>query len=162
MTDGRLEARYRRADMHEPVLVSTEDDVDGLVDALLAGPPFHDAAHLVSRARPMAVPGFPDHELYVGVNRGCQVGALVLSAPEAGFVASVGVLGSRREVVYHVAGQWTEFPADSEIPLGLVRSAVKEFLHSGGGVPTCVVWKPIEMAAEDSDDDQDPWGSSDG
>ncbi|APE19547.1 hypothetical protein vnz_00030 [Streptomyces venezuelae] len=148
--------------MHEPVLVAIEDDVDSLIDALLAGPPFHDAAHLVSRARPMTGLGFPDHELYVGVNRDAQVGALVLLAPETGFVASVGVLGSQIEVVYHVAGHGTEFPADSEIPLGLVRSAVKEFLHSGGGVPTCVVWKPIEVAAEDSDDDQDPWGSSDG
>lgn len=161
MADSRLEARYRRADMHEPVLVAIEDDVDSLIDALLAGPPFHDAAHLVSRARPMTGLGFPDHELYVGVNRDAQVGALVLLAPETGFVASVGVLGSQIEVVYHVAGHGRSSPPIRR-SRWVVRSAVKEFLHSGGGVPTCVVWKPIEVAAEDSDDDQDPWGSSDG
>ncbi|MEV7181637.1 Imm1 family immunity protein [Kitasatospora sp. NPDC093679] len=156
MADSRLVARYRRADMHDPVLVSTEEDVDGLIDALLAGPPFHDAAHLVSRARPMTWSGFPDHELHVGVNRDGQVGALMLSAPETGLVASVGAPGSRGDVVHH----WTEFPLDSEIPLSLVRSAVKEFLRTGGCVPTCVVRKPIEVVAEDSDDGQDPWGSS--
>ncbi|MFD3472039.1 Imm1 family immunity protein [Streptomyces sp. NPDC058682] len=162
MADSRLEARYRRADMHAPVLVFTEDDVDSLIDALLAAPPFHDAAHLVSRARPMTRSGFPDHELYVGVSKGGQVGALMLSAPETGLVASVGGLGSRSDVVYHVAEHWTEFPSDSEIPLSLVRSAVKEFLRSDGCVPKCVVWKPIEMAAEDLGDSEDLWGSSNG
>lgn len=115
-----LEARYRRADMHVPVLVSTEADVDSLIDALLAGPPSHDVAHLVSRARPMTWSGFPDHELSVGVNRGGQVGALMISAPETGFVASVGVLGSRNGVVHHVAEHSTEFPAS------LVRRTVQE------------------------------------
>ncbi|MFF3610076.1 Imm1 family immunity protein [Streptomyces sp. NPDC002463] len=148
--------------MHTPVLLSTEDDVDSLIDALQAGPPFHDAAHLVSRARPMTWSGFPDHELYVGVRKGGQVGALMLSTPETGLVASVGGLSSRDGVVYHVAEHWTEFPSDSEIPLGLVRSAVKEFLRSGGCVPKCVAWKPIEAAAEDSGDSEDPWGSSNG
>lgn len=160
MADSRLEARYRRADMDDPVLLSTEEDVDGLIDALLTGPLSHDAVHLVSRARPMTWSGFPDHELYAGVNRDGQVGALMLSAPEAGLVASAGVPGSRSEVVYHVANHWTEFPADSEIPLSLLRSAVKEFLSSGGRVPTCVVWKPL--AENLDDDDQDPWGSPDG
>src|SRR5690242_5576407 len=101
--------------MDDPVLGSTEEAVDGVIDALLAGPPFHDAAHLVSRARPVTWSGFPDHELHVGVNRGGQVGALMLSAPETGFVASAGAPGSRGDVVHHVAGHWTEFPLGSEI-----------------------------------------------
>lgn len=63
--DGQVEARYRSADMHNPVLLSTADDVDRLIDALLTGPPSHDAAHLLSRARPKTWAGFPDHELYV-------------------------------------------------------------------------------------------------
>jgi hypothetical protein len=144
--------------MEDPVLLSTADDVDRLIDALLAGPPLHDAAHLVSRARPKTTAGWWDHELYVGVDRAAQVGALALSAPEVGHIASAGAPGSRSGVAYHVACHWTEFPGDSEIPVALVREAMKEFLRSGGAVPTCIEWKPFEIPSEGVEGD--PWGST--
>ncbi|MGW6977085.1 MULTISPECIES: Imm1 family immunity protein [unclassified Streptomyces] len=157
-TDNRLEARYRRTDMQNPVLLSTSGDVDSLIDALLTGPALHDAVHILSRARSRISAGFPDHELYVGVSRDTNVGALALTAPEVGHVASVGAPGSRSGVAYHVAGHWTEFPDSSEVPVILVREAVKEFLHSGGDIPTCIEWKPFEIADEGVEDD--PWGTS--
>nr|WP_179419492.1 Imm1 family immunity protein [Streptomyces sp. TLI_235] len=158
VADNRLEARYRRPDMQNPVLLSTSGEVDRLIDALLTGPALHDAAHILSRARSRISTEFPDHGLYVGVSRETGVGALALTAPEVGHVASVGTPGSRSGVAYHVAGHWTEFPDDSEIPVALVREAVKEFLHSGGSVPACIEWKPFEIADEGVEDD--PWGSS--
>lgn len=160
VTDIRLEARYRRADMYNPVLLSTSDDVDRLIDALLMGPVLHDAAHILSRARLQTSTEVPDHSLYVGVSNDIQMGALALTAPEAGHIASVGTPGSRNGVAYHVAGHWAEFPDRSEIPIGLVREAVKEFLHSGGRVPTYVEWKPFEIADEGVDGD--PWTSPSG
>ncbi|MFF3408797.1 Imm1 family immunity protein [Streptomyces sp. NPDC002742] len=156
--DNRLEARYRPADMRNPVLLSTSDDVDSVIDALLTGPALHDAVHILSRARPRTPAGFPEHEMYAGVSRELQVGALALTAPEVGHVASVGVSEARSGVAYHAAGHWTEFPDDSEIPISLVREAVKEFLHSGGRVPNCIEWKPFEISDENVEDD--PWGSS--
>ncbi|MGI5249913.1 Imm1 family immunity protein [Actinacidiphila glaucinigra] len=63
-------------------------------------------------------------------------------------IASVGSPGSRSGVAYHVAGHWTEFPDQSEVPVARVREAVKEFLRSGGNVPTCLTWKPFEIPSE--------------
>ncbi|WP_030273969.1 Imm1 family immunity protein [Streptomyces sp. NRRL B-24484] len=164
--DRGLEARYRSTDMEDPVLLSTAEDVDRLVDALLTGPLWHDAAHLLSTARTrrwVGPPGHelyvPDHELYVGVDRDDLTGALALALPE-GHVASAGGPGSRRQVVHHVAGHPTEFPDDSEIPLALVRAAVKEFLSSGGRLPTCIAWKPFDIPG-DGAEDEDPWASHD-
>ncbi|MFE4701195.1 Imm1 family immunity protein [Streptomyces sp. NPDC001935] len=146
--------------MQDPVLLSTSGDVDRLVDALLTGPALHDAAHILSRARSRVSAEFPDHGLYVGVSRNANAGALALTAPEVGHVASAGNPGSGSGVAYHVAGHWTEFPDDSEIPIVLVREALKEFLHSGGSVPDCIEWKPFEIADEGVEDD--PWGSTTG
>ncbi|WUX19720.1 Imm1 family immunity protein [Streptomyces sp. NBC_01439] len=143
--------------MQNPVLLATGADVDCLVDALLAGPAFHDAVHIVSRGRSQKPVGFPDHELYVGVSRDLHVGALTLTAPEVGNVSSVGVPGSRGGVAYHVAEHLLDFSDNSEIPLTLVREAIKEFLHSGGSVPTCIEWKPFEIS---DGTDGDPWGAS--
>jgi hypothetical protein len=106
----------------------------------------------------MTPPGFPDHELYVGINRDTQMGALLLNTPEAGELASAGAPGTRSGVAFHVADHWTEFPDDSEIPLALVRKALMEFLRPGGTVPTCIEWKPDEIASEGVADD--PWSSS--
>ncbi|MFJ9025960.1 Imm1 family immunity protein [Streptomyces sp. NPDC102259] len=39
----------------------------------------------------------------------------------------------------------TEFPEDSEIPIALVRQAVKEFLTSEGKRPTCIQWQVPEF-----------------
>ncbi len=47
-------------------------------------------------------------------------------------------------VVCHSTGEFTEFPGPCEIPVGLVRRAVKEFLTSGGQRPTCVRWQVPE------------------
>lgn len=158
-TDIRVEARYRREDMHDPVLLSTADDVDRLIDALLAGAPLHDAALLLSRGRPRMPSGYWDHELYVGVDGDAGVGSLALGTDD-GRIASVGGPDSRIEVAYRVAEHWTEFSGRSEIPLPLIREAVKEFLSSGGCVPTCIEWKPFEIGGEGEHRDGEAWGGA--
>jgi hypothetical protein len=42
-------------------------------------------------------------------------------------------------------GHVREFMPGSEIPIDLVRQAVKEFLGSGGQVPTCIEWQKEEF-----------------
>ncbi|MFF4692381.1 Imm1 family immunity protein [Streptomyces sp. NPDC001307] len=42
------------------------------------------------------------------------------------------------EVSYSCEGDITEFPDRSETPIDRVRQAAKEFLASGGQLPTCV------------------------
>ncbi|MEU1601025.1 Imm1 family immunity protein [Streptomyces sp. NPDC005708] len=69
----------------------------------------------------------------------------------------MGAPGSRSGVEYYVAGHWTEFPDHSEVPVALVREAVKEFLRSPRNIPTCIKWKPFEIPGEGVEGD--PWGS---
>jgi hypothetical protein len=54
---------------------------------------------------------------------------------------SQGTPSSRDEVFYNYMGNDTDFPHDSEISIGLLRQAAKEFLHHGGDRPTCVTWQ---------------------
>ncbi|MGW4697046.1 Imm1 family immunity protein [Kitasatospora cineracea] len=154
--ENRLEVRYRKADMQEPVLISTPEGVDRFIDALLEGPEFHDAAHVLSTARPRVDIGFPDHELYVGVDGESSVGVLVLSLPETGCLVSVGPPGSNGKNFYHVAEQPIELPSGSGIPIPLIREGVKEFLSSGGKLPGCIEWRPYGVHGEPVEGD-DIW-----
>ncbi|MET8138436.1 hypothetical protein ABZV24_42330 [Streptomyces sp. NPDC005251] len=72
---GKAEVFYRRehADKH-PVL--GVDDIDGLIDTLLASSELGNTAILYSLDRPLLEYGNPDHELRVGVDKDLQVGIL--------------------------------------------------------------------------------------
>lgn len=52
--------------------------------------------------------------------------------------------GGDGQVAYCAIGHRREFPDHSEIPVDLVRQAVKEFLISGGQRPECVQWQAEE------------------
>lgn len=41
---------------------------------------------------------------------------------------------------YFYMGHWRSFPANSEVPLDLVRAAVKEFMATDGARPECIRW----------------------
>ncbi|MEU5083618.1 MULTISPECIES: Imm1 family immunity protein [Streptomyces] len=60
-------------------------------------------------------------------------------------MVSFDPLAGRPEVCYSIMGSATEFPSCSEIPISLVRQAVKEFLLSGGRQPTCIEWQEPEF-----------------
>ncbi|GAA1287780.1 hypothetical protein Psi02_70310 [Planotetraspora silvatica] len=139
----RAEAYYRKEHAEKRPVLSTPEEVDTLIDSLLAGPAFHNMAELHSLDRALLPSGFPDHELLVGVDRKLQVG--VLEFMDDGNVVTLGSSEGRGEVSYFIVGNPTEFPDRSEIPIDLVRRAVKEFLVSGGQRPTCVQWQVPEF-----------------
>ena len=143
MKQGRAEAYYRKEHADGRVVL-TSDDADLLVDALLAGSDSENMAELHSLDRPPLASGFPDHEFLVGVDVELQVGVLSFM-DETGNLVSLGDSKGRGSVSYFIVGNGTEFPDRSEIPIILVRQAVKEFLTSGGQRPTCIQWQEPEF-----------------
>ena len=144
MTRRRVEAYYREEHAAGRAVLRTPEDVDALIDALLAGPATHNAAELHSLDRSLLPSGFPDHELLVGVDGTLRVGVLEFM-DKRGNVVSIGESRERGEVAYCIAGNPVEFPDGSEIPIDLTRRAVKDFLASGGKRPECVEWRVPEF-----------------
>ena len=144
MINARVKAFYLQQHADSPVLLSTERDVDSLIDVLLEGSEWENAAELHSLDRNLLPSGFPDHEFLVGVNRERYVG-VVSYMDEKNFVSLGSSADSGEDVSYFIAGNPTEFPLSSEIPLEHVRRAVKEFLSSGGVRPECIQWQEPEI-----------------
>jgi hypothetical protein len=136
----RVKAYFRKGHGDNPVLVSTDEDMDALIDQLLAEPFSNSIAAIYSLDRPLNAAGVPDHELYLAVNAKAGVGGLRYTGEHTWF--SQGTPSSRDEVFYNYMGNDTDFPPDSEISIGLLRQAAKEFLHHNGDRPTCVQWQP--------------------
>ena len=139
-----VEARYRHENVRNPVLLRTSSDVDALIDLLLAGSQYENLAQLHSRERSLMPSGDFDHELLAGVNQDLGVGVLAFMDAD-GNVVTMGSPNSRAEPVYWIMGHRKEFPDRSEVPIPLVRQAVKEFLESGGCRPACVEWQVPEV-----------------
>ncbi|MFF2146239.1 Imm1 family immunity protein [Kitasatospora sp. NPDC058190] len=136
---ARAQAQYTREHSEQPVAMTSAEDVDHLVDELLAGPEDHNLAEIHSLERELTWAGYPDHQFLVGVNRDLGVG-VVSFMDESGNYASTGSPDARPEPDYYSMMQKTVFPDGSEIPVDLVRSAVKEFVLSGGQRPSCIEW----------------------
>jgi hypothetical protein len=140
----RLDAYYRREHANDLQVLATPEDVDRLIDDLIDGPRDHNLAQLHCLDRPLLPSGYPDHELMVGVNRDLQLGLLAFMDGDVGNIFTAGALGDDAEPDYYLAGHRMEYPTNVEIPLVLVREAVKEFLQSGGSIPACVEWKTVD------------------
>jgi len=140
----RVEARYLREHGRNPAILRTQDDVDALIDWLLAAPADHKLAQLHSQQRQLMPSGYPDHELLVGVDQASNTGALEFY-DDRGNVVTLGPPESRTEVAYSISGHHTEFPPHCEIPIGLICQAVEEFCSSSGMRPTCVEWQVPEI-----------------
>lgn len=136
----RVEAYYRPQHDDKRELLTASADVDGLIDSLLAGPTQQNLAELRSLERSPLPSGTPDHELLVGADHRLQVGVLEFM-DASGNWTTAGPKAGRTEVRYSCVSHVTEFPANSEIPIDLLRRAVKEFCLSGGQRPTCVQWE---------------------
>jgi hypothetical protein len=143
--EHRVEVLYRQEHAEKPVIVRSGEDVDELINALLAGPAYHNLAQLHSMERPMLPSGYPDHELLMGIDASLRVGVLAFMDAEVGNVVTLGPSEGRGEVSYFIMGQVTEFPDRSEIPIEFVGRAVKEFLVFGGQRPACVQWQVPEV-----------------
>lgn len=138
-----MAAYYRNEHGESPVALRSPEDVDNLIDELLASDRSEDMAVLHSLERPLMPAGVPDHELMVGADGGLRGG--VLAFMDDGNFVSLGPGGGRGEVIYSIMGNVAEFPERSEIPIMLVRQAVKEFLSSAGKRPACIEWQVPEI-----------------
>ncbi|MFB7616474.1 Imm1 family immunity protein [Kitasatospora sp. NPDC056181] len=144
----RAELRYRRDRIDRPDYLNSLEEVDTLIDELLAGPANENLAQIIHLDREtirLNIPGgrgteIPDHEFQVGVDKELQVGVLLFIDRSGNFVTA-GPANSRNAPEYYLAGHWSQFPDQVEISIDLVREAVKEFLASGGKRPACVSWK---------------------
>ncbi len=76
LTQPRVEAWYRRDHVNQPAVLGTVEDVDALIDTLLASPVDENLAALYSAQRPLLPSGYPHHELMVGVDGSRRVGVL--------------------------------------------------------------------------------------
>jgi hypothetical protein len=139
-----IEAYYRHEHDEDPVIISSAEEVDQLVDALLAETFDHTMAALYLRERPSTDQGYPDHDFRIGVDADRKVGSLRFAGSD-GTTKGAWYVGDQPvqhdEVFYEYAGHPEDFPLDSEVALDVVRGAVKEFLQSGGLRPTSVEWK---------------------
>lgn len=136
-------AHYKAGHRSEPHEIEVPDDVDRVIDFLLSTTvEYHSAAMFFSMNRRTLPSGFPDHQFIIGINPENQMGAITFGY-EAVNVATVGQVMSDDEVLYHIAGHEAFFPENSEIPIHLIRDAVKEFVFSGGDLPICVAWQPV-------------------
>lgn len=134
------EVRYRLEHGKNPELISAPEEADLLIDALLTGPSRENLAQIHSLDRDLLPSGYPDHELLVGVDNEQQVGILAFMDEYGNFV-TLGSPEKDGELAYFIQGHMTEFPAHSEIPIALVRQALREFIASAGKRPECVEWQ---------------------
>ncbi len=135
-----VKAAYRREHCDVPAVLTSPEDIDALVDILLASGPGANLAQLFSLARCPLPSGYPDHELLVGADCSLQVGVLAFMDASGNWVPD-GSSSGRVEVAYSEMGHRREFPEYCEIAIDLVREAAKEFMTTGGQRPTCVRWK---------------------
>lgn len=139
-----VKAYYRDEHGDNPVRIDTTDDLDALVDALLAEPYENSVAALYVNGRRNDA-GVPDHELLVAVNHEDKVGGLRFMG-DGGTYFSAGQPSRHDEVVYYYMGSDREFPHASEISIEALREAVKTFLTNGGHRPTGVDWTDAASA----------------
>ncbi|MET8983748.1 Imm1 family immunity protein [Streptomyces sp. NPDC004539] len=140
-----LDAYYRKEHAQEPVIVASEEAVDVLIDELMSGPVDHNLAQVHSLDRPLLPSGFPDHEVMVGASAGRNIGIIAFVDGGVGNIFSVGMPDTEPATAYFLAGHPMEYPENCEVPIALVREALKEFLLTGGNVPTCVDWKRSDL-----------------
>ncbi|MFE7530318.1 Imm1 family immunity protein [Kitasatospora sp. NPDC057542] len=142
------EFRFRPDHMNSPGHLSSLDDVDVLIEEIIAGSTYENLAQITHLARGCVkpnipghdLPELPDHDFQVGVDRELQV-AVLLFIDDTGNYVSEGSPDSRSAPVYYLAGHRTEFRDQVEIPIDIAREAVKEFLLTKGRRPTFITWK---------------------
>jgi Immunity protein Imm1 len=134
--EPKLEVYWEQAHGDAPVLVSSPDEVDALLD----------------RVRDEYTERWPvllelslvddwDHLLNVGV---CgEMGVLFWSGKElpGRWYSKGDDTEQAEESTYYYMGNNREFPAGAEVPLAVVKLAVREFLATEGLRPTSAEWK---------------------
>ncbi|SDC51258.1 Imm1 family immunity protein [Actinokineospora iranica] len=131
-----LEVYYAHEHEDDPIVVTTEAEVDALIDRVKAESPSD--APILMQIHPA---DGSKQEFAVGI-RG-DVGVLYFTGREWPHgVYSVGEGAyTHDELAYFFADQWTGFPSNAEIPLDDIRRAFKEHLVTDGARPTNIRWQ---------------------
>ena len=137
----RVEAYYLAAHNDAPKILTSQENIDALVDELLGLTEHNSAATLYNLDRPSQETGFPDHEFSLAVDRDLRVGGLKFTDATGNWVSRGSETDQPKVRRYYRVGDEIEFGPGSCIPLELVRQAGKEFLTSKGQRPTCVHWQ---------------------
>jgi hypothetical protein len=128
----------------EPTIVTSADEIDELIDALISAGSQQSVAALAVRERPLSELGLPDHEFEIAVNVDGKVGGLRYAGRNGDESGTWYAVGSQRRpdpLMYAHVGNESLFPSDSELPIDVVRDAAREFLASGGERPSSVDWR---------------------
>lgn len=133
-------AYFKRGHGADPVVLSTADEIDHLVDALVAEPWENSVAALYVDGR-LNEAGVPDHELLVAVDFDNKSMGALRYMGGGGTYFSQGSSSEDGSVLYYYMGSDREFPRDAVLPIEEVRAAVKAFLAGGGARPESVEWR---------------------
>jgi hypothetical protein len=138
---SRVEAFFRHEHDENPVVLTSADDADGLVDALLAETFDYSVATLYADGRPLMA-GLPDHEMRIAINAKSEVGGIRYAGGDDQDVKYVpGAVSEREEMFYVYATNGEAWPKDSEVTIEQVRRAVKEFIEGNGARPASFEWR---------------------
>ena len=135
---GSLDVYYLFEHDDSPVVVTTAEEVDTLIDRVRAESP-EQAPILMD----VHMSGDPYSQgMDVGVSD--DHGVIRYSGRDwpGGVVSTGDGSANGAELSYFYLGHWRGFPANSEIPLDLVRKAIKEFMTTDGARPPSLRWQP--------------------
>ncbi|WP_433271780.1 Imm1 family immunity protein [Actinosynnema sp. CS-041913] len=135
-----LEAWYDE-EQDDAVTVRTPGELDAVLDTVAAW----DGRIIVhlKPARPVDM-NMRRRTLDVGVHGKADRGALVYNAPDGRWfskAASDTNANQDERILYYYMNSDTEYPADAEIPLDVVRRAAHEYLTMEGQRPTASTWQ---------------------
>ncbi|MEQ4300502.1 Imm1 family immunity protein [Plantactinospora sp. B6F1] len=109
---GVVTAYYLFEHNDAPVVVQTADEMDRLIDDLLAQPFDNSVCTMYSSARRDRTNGFPDHEFAVAVNPEDSVGGLWFDDFDTNWYTR-GTPSRHDQVFYYHAGSERDFPCRS-------------------------------------------------
>ncbi|MEU4802781.1 Imm1 family immunity protein [Actinosynnema sp. NPDC023587] len=127
-----------------PIVLTTAEEVDALIDRVRSDSPpqapilmdVHLSEDPYAQGLDIGVSGGHGVVRYSGRNW-----------PRGVVSVNDGEPADGKERSYFYMGHWRGFPANSEIPLDLVRAAVKEFMATDGARPECICWQATSWPA---------------
>jgi len=120
-------------------VLRTASDIDAFVEELLGAGPDYTSATVY--AIDEETDADPEHELVIGVDQQSGLGAVRYAGTDGEWF-SQGESTNPDGVKFLYYGTAHDFPADSEVPLGIVRQALSELLSVEGQRPESVTWQP--------------------
>lgn len=132
-------ARANNKRAKSPVQITEPQDVETLLLDLINDEGDNTIAGIYINERPPTSQGLPDHELRIAIDGERKVGAIrYMSGNNAWYAA--GQESALDEVLYFYMGHEEQYPQDSEVTVDEIRTAVQEFIASGGERPTSLTW----------------------